>query len=190
MRFKVLQSMIGSRKFLSTVARRHIALTVLLTLSALTVVLSLVLPGRYVVLNVSPSVAPGLYVAIDKPPRRGSLIEFHVPRVMGDSVFARTSRGKNTITVLKHVLATEGDHIDTTGPFLRINGAVIALIQTHDSKSRPMPIWRADRALEADEFFVFSGRVWNSFDSRYFGPILYRDIVAVRKSLITWGEPR
>jgi type IV secretory pathway protease TraF len=39
--------------------------------------------------------------------------------------------------------------------------------------------------MASDEYFVFSDRVANSFDSRYFGPISKAAIIGVYRPLIT-----
>ncbi len=39
--------------------------------------------------------------------------------------------------------------------------------------------------MAADEYFVFSNRVPNSFDSRYFGPISRAAILGVYRPLVT-----
>jgi type IV secretory pathway protease TraF len=51
---------------------------------------------------------------------------------------------------------------------------------------RSLPLWRDNRVLGPDEFFVFSDRIPNSFDSRCYGPIRRQQIDAVRKPWITW----
>jgi len=77
--------------------------------------------------------------------------------------------------------------VDTTGSFLVIDGRAIAPMPPNtDSAGRPLPVWRQSRVLGADEFFVFSGRIPNSFDSRCYGPIRREHIESVRRALITW----
>jgi len=138
---------------------------------------------RFIVLNVSPSVPLGLYVKIDDRPSAGHLVEFQLPpHVMGDGRHARHR------VILKPIAAGPGDHIDTTGDWLFINERCIAPIFTVDSEGQPLPVWRARRVLQPGEFFVFSARVPNSFDSRYFGPIRCEDIIAVRRPLWTWNS--
>lgn len=137
---------------------------------------------RFIVLNLSPSVPLGLYVEIDDEPSAGQLVEFQLPpHVMDGGRYARHR------VILKPIAAGPGDHVDTTGDWLWINGQRIAPIFKVDSTGVPLPVWRANRALERDEFFVFSARVPNSFDSRYHGPIRSENIIAVRKPLWTWG---
>jgi type IV secretory pathway protease TraF len=55
-----------------------------------------------------------------------------------------------------------------------------------DGHGRRLPLWRADRILHTGEFFVFSNRIPNSFDSRCYGPIRRQQIAAVRKAIVVW----
>jgi len=50
-----------------------------------------------------------------------------------------------------------------------------------DIQGSLLPIWPDRRVLNADEFFVFSGRIPNSFDSRCYGPIQRTQIDAVTR---------
>ncbi len=142
--------------------------------------------ARQWVLNFSDSLPPGLYTRVDEAPARGALVEFSVPRTAQTYL---SQCGKRTVsgrTFLKPIAAIGGECVDTTGDWLCINQVRLAPIQTHDSQGRPLPVWRANRPLRADEYFVFSARVPNSLDSRYFGPIQRNDILAVRAPLVTW----
>lgn len=169
--------------------RNNSVLKVLAGLLVLSLLLACALPSRFIILNLSPSVAPGFYVAIGARPGAGQLVEFRLPRAFQDAYPQCAVCARSNTLILKPIAAGPGDHVDTTGSVLRINGITLAPIQTHDSQGRPLPVWRANRLLEHGEYFVFSGRVWNSLDSRYFGPIRDGDIVAVRAPLITWGPP-
>jgi conjugative transfer signal peptidase TraF len=144
---------------------------------------SRMLPKRLVVLNLSPSLPLGLYYAVRDEPGVGRLVEFRSQRET-----LNAEPGQHERYILKPIFAIPGDRVDTTGDWLWINGQRIAPIHTTDSNGHPLPVWRANRVLEPDEFFVFSARVPNSFDSRYYGPVRHRDIIAVRKPLWTWGR--
>ena len=60
-----------------------------------------------------------------------------------------------------------------------------ARVLAQDSESRPLPRWRACRRLGEGEFFVFSNRIPNSFDSRYYGPVRREAIVGVFRLIMT-----
>lgn len=134
-----------------------------------------------VVLNLSPSLPLGFYVAVDEEPAVGRLVEIRY----------RTKTalcGGYDCFILKPICARSGDHVDTTGDWLHVNGQRFAPIVTHDSKGHALDVWRGNRVLNPGEFFVYSNRVPNSFDSRCFGPVRQQDIVAVREPLWVWGD--
>ena len=142
---------------------------------------------RVVVINTSPSVAPGLYVRCAMEPVVGRIVDFRIPSLARHYVQVRTGQDGEDWYILKPIAAGPGDRVDTTGSSLIINGRAIApMPPDFDSAGRPLPVWRQNRVLESDEFFVFSARIRNSFDSRCYGPIKREQIDAVRKPLITW----
>lgn len=153
-----------------------------LVLSSIVVAASTSGPRPPIVGNWSPSIPLGIYVTVTEEPAAGRLVEFPLPIVSTQKTFARHR------LLLKPVLAGPGDHVDTTSESLWINGRRIAPIHTTDSHGRPLPVWRANRTLQPDEFFVYSARVPNSLDSRYYGPIRRDQITAVRVPLWSWGE--
>jgi conjugative transfer signal peptidase TraF len=164
-------------------SRRHPVLTVLAGTAFIGAVMSFLMPPRWIVWNDSESLPIGFYMATDDPPAIGTLIEFQLPS--GNSCRASIASTGEWF-LLKPIAAGPGDLVDTSGHVLRINGKSIAPIHRYDSTGQPLPRFPIHRVLQSDEFFVFSDRVWNSFDSRYFGPVHRRDIVLVRRPLWTW----
>ena len=167
--------------------RPYLAAGLLLTLGV--AVASLTCADRQVVINTSPSVAPGLYVRSRDAPAVGRLVDFRVPPAAAAFVRSRT-HGRtdgDDWYILKPIAAGPGDDVDCTGPWLVINGhAVAPMPPSEDEEGHPLPVWRDHRRLSAEEFFVFSGRIRNSFDSRCYGPVCRGRIAAVRKPLLTW----
>lgn len=142
---------------------------------------------RILVINTSPSVAPGLYRRSSDEPAVGKLVDFCIPPAARDYVRGRTGNSGENWYILKPIVAGPGDWVDTTGDSLIVNGCRIAPMPPRtDGNGRPLPIWRKSRVLTADEFFVFSNRILNSFDSRCYGPIRRQQIETVRRALITW----
>jgi conjugative transfer signal peptidase TraF len=144
------------------------------------------LANRQVVINTSPSVMPGLYVRSDEVPAVGRIVDFRIPRLARAYVRQRSGDDGAGWYILKPIVAGPGDRVDTTGKWLKINGRPIAPIEEADGAGRLLPHWRKSRVLSQDEFFVFSNRIPNSFDSRYYGPIRRNQIAAVRIALMTW----
>ena len=163
--------------------------TLLLAAAALLLVIALPNLGmqRILVINTSPSVAPGLYLRSSEQPAVGKLVDFRIPLAARDYVRGRTGNGGEDWYILKPIAAGPGDRVDTTGPWLVINGRQVAPMPPEtDGNGRRLPLWRAYRVLRSGEFFVFSNRIPNSFDSRCYGPITRGQIAAVRRSLIVW----
>jgi conjugative transfer signal peptidase TraF len=138
---------------------------------------------KAVLWNVSPSEPPGVYVRTGDAPARGRIIAFRVPA----AAFPYADRHLATLhrrPVLKAIAAVAGDVVCMTGDVLVINGRRRAPIQTLDNEGARLPRWRGCGVLPKGEVFVFSDRIPNSFDSRYYGPVAPRDIVGVYRRVI------
>jgi conjugative transfer signal peptidase TraF len=159
------------------------SLTILIALA----ILSGCFSNRQIVINTSHSVTPGLYVRWATEPAVNRLIDFHIPLSARRYLEHRTGKDATGWYILKPIVAGPGDKVDTIGSWLQINGRAIAPMPPDlDNDGRPLPVWRDNRVLRTDEFFVFSARIPNSFDSRSYGPIKRKDIASVRRPLITW----
>ena len=157
-----------------------------LVLLSLFIATSLLLANRQLVINTSPSVAPGIYISVDEKPAVGRIVDFRIPARAWPYIRQRTGHMGRNWYILKPIAAGPGDRVNTMGHWLYINGRKIAPIYTHDEKGRLLPHWRADCVLGSHEHFVYSSRIWNSFDSRYYGPISQNQITAVRQPLLAW----
>ena len=158
-----------------------------LLLVAALAVLSKLCADRQLVLNSSASVPPGLYVRSAASPAVGRLIDFRIPVVAREYIRSRTGHDGRDWYIIKPIVAGPDDYVDATGEWLVINGRRVApMLPEADEEGRPLPTWRDRRTLGAEEFFVFSDRIPNSFDSRCYGPIHRSEIASVRRPLVTW----
>ncbi len=175
-------------KFISSIGKRRQALKrIVFGLLAACALLPTIVGQRVIVINTSPSVAPGMYLRSASEPTVGRIIDFRIPDYARPYVQGRTGNNGENWYILKPIAAVPGDRVDTTGEWLVINGHKLApMPPPTDSSGRPLPVWRQSRVLGADEFFVFSARIPNSFDSRCYGPITRWEIASVRQPLITW----
>ena len=135
--------------------------------------------------NETPSEPEGVYVrAAHDPIGVGSIIAFLAPPLAFPYADKRAGYLHET-PILKVVAAAGGDNVCTLGGVLAINGVRRAPVQSRDRQGFALPHWTACRRLASDELFVFSNRVPNSFDSRYYGPVrlsraeAYRPLVTV-----------
>lgn len=132
--------------------------------------------------NRTASEPEGLYVRGRGPAVIGALVAFHAPPAAFP--YADDHMGYlHRVPILKSVAAVSGDEVCAQNDALQINGRRLAPILKTDRRGVDLPRWRGCRRLAADELFVFSDRIPNSFDSRYFGPVSRTDIVGVFRPL-------
>ena len=169
------------------VTRNGWLLRISLILLACLAILSECFANRQIVINNSPSVEPGLYVRSSDAPAVGRIVDFRIPVSATPYILNRTGQTGKDWYILKPVVAGPGDRVDCIGPSLFINGRWIGPMPPRfDSAGRQLPAWRQRRELGPDEFFVFSSRIPDSFDSRCYGPISRSEIASVRRPLIRW----
>lgn len=145
--------------------------------------LSAVARGPVLLYNPSPSLPIGYYLRASAPPAKGRIIAFHVPamgRAYATAHIPYVVRG----AIIKTVVAAAGDQV-CAGDQLKINGRVVAPIAKLDRQGRALPQWRGCRVLRRDEYFVFSNRIPNSFDSRYYGPVAQSEVIGTFRPLWT-----
>ena len=174
---------------ISRVLRQRSRRVVCVSLSALALLgaLSICFANRQIVIDTSPSVAPGLYAHSGAIPAVGQLVEFRIPASVRSYIRSRTGRDGQDWYILKPIVAGPGDRVDTTRGDLRINARLVApMPPMRDGFGNVLPRWTQNRVLGRDEYFVFSDRITNSFDSRCYAPVKRDEIESVRRPLITW----
>ena len=140
-----------------------------------------------VLVNTSPSEPPGVYARTTERPTNGRIIAFKVPPA-GAGYVGRAMPYLRRRPLLKAVAAGPGDAVCEGEGGLVINGHWRAAVVDTDRQGRLLPHWRACRRLGPDELFVFSNRVPNSFDSRYYGPVSRGSILGVYRLVAALGE--
>ena len=143
-----------------------------------------IVPQPSVLWNRSASEPAGLYVRTAVAPAIGRIIAFHAPA--SAFPYADDRMGYlHQVPILKQIAAGEGDVVCARAGALSINGRWRAPVLAHDPRGGSLPQWRDCRALGKGEFFVFSDRIPNSFDSRYYGPVKIGEIVGVFEPVMT-----
>ena len=151
-------------------------------------ILAASLPHPLLLWNQTQSEPLGLYIRSNAAPRPGVIIAFRSPA----TAFPYADRRMgylHRIPRLKAVAAVQNDRVCTTGGVLAINGVRRGRVQDRDSHGDRLPAWRACRVLTHGEVFVFSDRVPNSFDSRYYGPVDQAAILGVFAPLLASADP-
>ncbi|MGL5779513.1 signal peptidase I [Cetobacterium sp.] len=132
---------------------------------------------RYFVLNLSPSMQKGIYLLkeIDEL-KKGDVVVLNIPSNIKEILYSRGYLPKNIKTLLKEVVAVEGDKVHVTYNKLYINGEFKGEIAEVDPKGRALVSYVKDGVLKSGEVFLL-GKGKNSFDSRYFGAVEKNEIL-------------
>lgn len=137
--------------------------------------------------NATGSAPLGFYYLEQRLPARGELAVFRPPPVIELLIIAHNILPV-PVPLLKRVEAVGGDEIcrakEPVGT-VSINGKVVAEVLEKDREGRPLPVWEGCMRLVEGEYFLLQPHP-NSFDSRYFGPVLRCDILGVARPLWTW----
>lgn len=138
--------------------------------------------GALVLHNESPSEPEGLYARTLEAPAVGRLVTFIAPTTAAGYIDLHLPILRRT-PVLKALAAGPGSFVCTASRRLVIDGQVKAPVAAKDQYGVPLPQWNGCRRLGAGEWFAYSDRVPNSFDSRYYGPIRTDQVIAVYRPL-------
>ena len=161
----------------------------LFVIAAATALATLSLGRPWVLFNRTPSEPEGFYLGTLQAPQVGRIVAFHAPEAAFPYADRHMPYLRRTL-LLKEISAGPGDHVCTDRDRLAINGADRAPIVRADRQGSVLPRWTGCRTLGIDEFFVYSDRVPNSFDSRYFGPVERTAVIGVFRLLVPSRERR
>lgn len=146
-------------------------------LAAVAVLATAPLAASRLIVNVTPSVPVGLYWIERRAPARGDFVLVALSSKYRDLAVARGYLRAHH-HLLKIVAAMDGDRVCRRGSTVWINGHIRVWLRRTDGSGRALPSWRGCRNLRTGDLFVV-GTDRSSFDSRYFGPIMALDVIAV-----------
>ena len=136
--------------------------------------------------NPSASVARGWYLVVPATRLKvGMLVIAHLP-VWAAQLAAARDYLPITVPVIKRIAARGGEHVCERAGILSIEGRPVARALTADSAGRPLPAWRGCRDLRTNEFLLLGEGAADSYDSRYFGPVVASAIMGRAIPLWTW----
>ena len=136
--------------------------------------------------NDSASVPLGFWSRVKTPIVPGVVIGFHPPEAAMTYVRQHMPEYASKKLIQKYVVATAGDRICRAGGAFSVNGTVLGQAALADREGNPLPAWQGCHVLTAGQVAVFSNRIPNSFDSRYYGAIPAANIIGVYRPVWTW----
>lgn len=137
-------------------------------------------------INPTNSLPKGIYVRSIVPIRKGSIVWFRLPETMRPYVgqypewlafFDKPGNG-----LMKPVVAVEGDEIcrEAATDVFTVAGEFKGVALADGPDGHELPRWRGCRQLGPNEIAVFSDRIPDSLDSRYFGPLRIDEVRTYR----------
>ena len=145
--------------------------------------------------NLSASAPRGLYRAIPGTPTRGALVAACVSVEAAALGRARGYLGAGPCVggvqpVIKPVVALTGDVVEPGPEAIIVNGQPLPGSSSAEvdslGLSLPHAVW-GRHVVGADQFWLVSTRVPNSWDSRYLGPFSRSQVRAVAWPVWTWS---
>ena len=125
--------------------------------------------------NASASAPIGLYRVVSGAPERGDLVLVQPPKSIVKLAVERRYLPAG-VPLIKRIAAMGGDDVCIFDGAITINGKIVARQLEHDRAGRSLPSWKGCRELVAGEFFLLNAPE-DSFDSRYFGPVMSAQII-------------
>jgi conjugative transfer signal peptidase TraF len=140
--------------------------------------LTIVLPPLpRLVWNASASAPIGLYaVSPGATLRRGDMVIAWPPAEAGQLAASRHYLPRN-VPLVKRVAGTGDDAICAVDRVVTVNGRPVAVRRAADAEGRPLPAWQGCIRLAPGMVFLLMTETPDSFDGRYFGPTLARDVI-------------
>lgn len=149
-------------------------------------VLSIVHFVPWLIWNASASVPIGLYaITPAKHLAITELLAIDAPDPIAAFLAARGYLPRG-VPLMKHVAALPGQRVCRVGRTIVIDDVIVGAALSRDSRGRPLPVWQGCHVIPAGEVFVMNTGVWDSLDSRYFGPLPTSSIVG--RAIPLWTD--
>ena len=134
--------------------------------------------GPRFIWNASASAPIGLYAV--EPAGRievTDLVAVQPPDALADRLDARRYLPRG-VPLIKRVLALPGTTVCRRGATIIAYDSAYGDARSHDSRGRPLPVWKGCRVIARGEFFLMNWDAPDSLDGRYFGPLPSTSVVA------------
>lgn len=143
-------------------------------------------PHSRFVWNASASAPIGLYrVTPGARLDRGDMVIAWVP-AEARMLAARRHYLPANVPLVKRVVAVAGDTVCAVGPFVSVNGAVVAERRRFDAARRRLPWWEGCATLGEGALLLLMVDAPDSFDGRYFGPTGAEDVIG--RARLIWAR--
>jgi len=142
------------------------------------------------IIQISTCMPKGIYIKKEIPSKLacGQILLFKIPEHVKDLVFQRGWFLSNlNFFMTKPIAALEGDVILISKNRLFINNKYFGQVKNNDKKGLPLPQISNHFKIPKNKIFVASMKD-DSFDSRYFGLIDKKNVLAVVKPFVIFSR--
>lgn len=144
--------------------------------------------------NTSNSIAPGIYLVVDRPVEKGAYVILCPPTsAVFDEAKKRGYFGAGFCPgdyeyLMKKILAAKNDKVVITDDGVHVNGELLPFSAplNSDKYGRPLPVLRTAYELGDSDLLLMTDVSHKSFDARYFGLINRSQIRGVIRPVFTW----
>lgn len=136
--------------------------------------------------NVTASAPIGLY-AIAPADRLTvpELVAVMPPEPLASFMVERGYIGRG-VPLLKRVAGLPGQRVCRNRSVITVDDVEIGEALERDRIGRELPVWRGCRVIARGELFLMNGRVRDSLDGRYFGPVPASTVIG--RALPLWTD--
>ncbi|TYO61399.1 S26 family signal peptidase [Bradyrhizobium hipponense] len=127
--------------------------------------------------NASASVPIGLYRLQEPGPLEVTELVAVLPPEPLASFLDFNGYLPSGLPMLKRLLALPGQTVCRTGLTIVVDSIEIGEARERDGRGRPLPVWQGCRVIADDEVFLMNWQSGDSFDGRYFGPMLKSAVI-------------
>lgn len=145
-----------------------------------------------ILINVTPSMKLGFYIKSNRSIHRGDTVAFCLPDSYKSTALDRhyVQKGEKCDGIdplIKEIIAIPGDHVILSNGFVEVNG-IKYFYQTSykDSKGRVLSVYPRGDYPKTQGYWMIGTQAKNSWDSRYWGPVLNDKILYKLKPILTW----
>lgn len=164
--------------------------TLLTTLAAATALLSSIgaKPVPRLLWNASESVPVGLYRLRPVGQLAVTDLVAVLPTEPLATFLAEGNYLPRDVPMLKRVLALPGQTVCREELRITVDKTEVGAARAHDSRGRPLPVWRGCHVVADDEVFLMNWQSAASLDGRYFGVLPTSAIIGRAEPLWTGEE--
>lgn len=143
-----------------------------------------------VTINITPSMKKGIYIGTYGEIKKGDivaacLVDPYKAIGLRQNYIERGTRCDGSDPIIKQVVAVPGDDVELTYEYIIVNNIRLPFkTGKKDSAGRNLNIYPRSKYLNTNGYWLIGTNSLNSWDSRYWGPVLHKQVLYKLKLLM------